>query len=283
LKSVEQATGVTYRCLVTYVTGSNTWAQWVDPWLVQPQYGYVQWIAAAPRSRTLVISMNLVPNDVASAPGWRSRGAAGAFRVYARRLARNLVKAGLGYSVIRLGAEMNGPWEVDWIGPTLADQRNWARSFANIVTAMRQVPGAHFLFDWNVNAGYEVIPLLNFYPGNAFVDIVGIDAYDEAPIQLPPVGSPKRWSTLVNEPLGLLDIYAFARAHGKPVSIPEWGTLSTYGDDGQYVAEMGQFIATHVIAYQAWYDAGDNHIYQLNARQAPKSFAAYASRFRSLG
>ena len=45
---------------------------------------------------------------------------------------------------------------------------------------MRGVPASHLLFDWNVNANYRNIPLADFYPGDSYVDIIGIDAYDEA-------------------------------------------------------------------------------------------------------
>ena len=34
------------------------------------------------------------------------------------------------------------------------------------------VSSAHFLFDWNVNARYRDIPLADYYPGNAYVDMV---------------------------------------------------------------------------------------------------------------
>jgi beta-mannanase len=178
---------------------------------------------------------------------------------------------------------MNGPWETDWMGPTATEQRQWAEFFDRIVTTMRSVPGAHFLFDWNVNASYEDVSLEKYYPGNADVDIIGIDAYDESAIPLPPVGSSTRWRTLADEPLGLDAVYAFAIAHDKPLSIPEWGTLQphsgyTYGDDGNYVAHIGQFVATHDVAYQAWYDSGDNYIDTLSPTW-PAALAAYNTAF----
>ena len=42
--------------------------------------------------------------------------------------------AGLGNSVIRLGAEMNGTWETDFVGTTTVEQNLWAKCFANEVT-----------------------------------------------------------------------------------------------------------------------------------------------------
>ena len=279
LAQAEANTGLRYTCLEAFLTGSTTWAEWVRPWITNPRYGYTSWLDQPGTARTLVLTVNLVPNAVAKQPGWRARCAAGRFDTDARALAANLAAAGLGRSVIRLGKEMNGPWELDWIGATAATRHAWAACFATLVRAMRSVPGAHFLFDWNVNANYEDIPLQEYYPGDQAVDIVGIDAYDEASIVLPPVGNPTRWAVLAGEPLGLEQVAAFARAHHKALSIPEWGTLTTKGDDGAYVAGIGRFVATHEVAYQCWYDAGNNHIFQLSPRQAPKSLAAYRRAF----
>ena len=279
MRAAERATGVTYRCVEVFNTGDPNWVTWASPWLTQSQFGYTRWVAADSTRRTIILTQNLVPNNVAKLANWRSKGASGAYDTYVRRLARNLVSAGLGYAVVRLGPEMNGPWESDWIGSTVTQERQWALYFARIVRIMRAVPGAHFLFDWNVNAGYQNIPLARYYPGDAYVDIVGIDAYDESPIPRPPVGSSARWRTLTTEPLGLLEIYNFARAHHKPASIPEWGTVSTYGDDGAYVAAMAQFVKTHVVAYESWFDAGHDHILQLDPVAAPKTLGAYVSGF----
>lgn len=279
LTQAEASTGIHYDCLEAFLTGSTTWAEWVQPWITNPRYGYTDWVRRPGGSRTLVLTINLVPNSVAKQPGWRARCAAGRFDADARLLARNLAAADLGRSVIRLGKEMNGPWELDWIGTTKATWHAWAGCFAHLVRAMRAVPGAHLRFDWNVNANYEDIPLQEYYPGDDVVDIIGIDAYDEASIVLPPVGSPQRWAVLSSEPLGLDEVAAFARAHHKPLSIPEWGTLGTKGDDGAYVTGIGRFVATHDVAYQCWYDAGNNHIFQLSARQAPRSLAAYRQAF----
>jgi beta-mannanase len=43
------------------------------------------------------------------------------------------------------------------------------------VTALRQATGEHFLIDWDPNAGKGGYSYTNFYPGNAYVDIMGLD------------------------------------------------------------------------------------------------------------
>ena len=121
------------------------------------------------------------------------------------------------------------------------------------------------------------IPLAAYYPGDAYVDIVGLSIYDQSGDYLPPVGSLERWKVLADEPMGLNIVYAFAAKHHKPFSLPEWGTKTNNGDDGNYVAEMGDFIARHDVAYQAWDNAGDSNVYQLDPTKAPHSLAAYVS------
>jgi len=276
LLRAERATGITYNCIETYSDADPTWAGWVNPWVIQPQFGYRGWLTADPTGRTIILTQNLIPDSEDANPSWRAQGAAGDFNGYARMLALNLVKAGFGYSVIRLGHEMNGNWENDNVGDNLTQWHQWAAFFAQTVKTMRSVKGAHFLFDWNVNAAtWTTIPIANYYPGNTYVDIIGISAYDDSGYPLPAVGSPGRWQALASESLGLYDVYAFAQAHNRPLSIPEWGTLSSMGDDGEYVTAMGNFVASHDVAYQCWFDDGNGGINQLSNAQAPQSVAAY--------
>ena len=51
--------------------------------------------------------------------------------------------------------------------------------------------------------------------------------------------------------------------------------MTTQGDDANYVTHMGDFIADHDVAYEAWFDADDLHIYPLSATVDPQSVAAY--------
>ena len=187
-----------------------------------------------------------------------------------------MVAAGFGYSVIRLGHEMNGTWENDDLGTTVAEWHQWGRVLRS--RGKGDAGGSmvrHFLFDWNVNGRYRDIPLADYYPGNAYVNIIGISQYDECGYYLPPVGSPARWKALASEPMGLDVVYAFARQHDKPLSIPEWATVVKLGDDGNYVAHMGDFVASHDVAYQAWFNVANDNIYLLNRTEAPHSVAAY--------
>ena len=274
LIETERVLGITYNCIETYTDVDHTWASWVTPWITSRSEPFVAWVAADPTGHQLIDTQNLIPDSEKTNPNWTGECAAGDFNVYAEQFATNMVDAGFGYSVIRLGHEMNGTWENDSLGNTLAQWRQWAQCFIQEEKAMRAVPGEHFLFEWNVNEGYRVIPLADYYPGDAYVDIIGLSFYDQSGNPLPPVGDANRWHALVSEPMGLNQVYAFAAQHGKPFSLPEWGTVTTQGDDGNYVANVGAFVASHDVAYQAWFNAGDLKIFQLNLTQDPRSVAA---------
>ena len=286
LASAEQATGLTYGCVESFATGIAAWSDWVDPWVIQASSGYGSWLAGDPAGRTVVLTEDLVPTDqTTSDASWRGHCAQGQFASYSTELAQNLVAAGFGSSVIRLGAEMNGTWVSDYIGSTSGEQENWALCFQRTVTAMRAVAGAHFLFDWNVAACGDASPFANYYPGDAYVDIVGVDAYDTGCPMAPPPASAATFAAVAANPEGLTAVSQFAYANGKPMSIPEWATSATngspagYGDDPYYVDGVGQLVASSGdFAFQSWYDAGDKGVLRLGSAN-PLSLAAYVRAF----
>ena len=192
-----------------------------------------------------------------SPPTGGNWGTAGAYDRYARELAVNLVAAGMGNSVIRLGHEMNGTWYHDSLGTDPAQYGAWTAYWARMARVMRSVPGAHFLFDWNVNAGHRNIPLASYYPGNSVVDVIGVDIYDSG---MPgnPTDPAARWAALAGEPGGLDQIAAFARQHGKPLSFPEWGVVNAadggLDDDPAYVTGIATAIKDSNVLYQAYFD-----------------------------
>jgi len=282
LAAAERATGVRYQCVETYSDLEPNWQTWTSPWIIQSQFGYSQWVRASPSAHTIVLTLTLIPEEVADKTDpatWERACDEGAFDHYAAELARNLVAAGFGYAIIRLGVEASGPWEYDFVGNTLQEQRDWARCFAAEVTSTRSVPGAHFLFDWDVNACYEDIPFGNYYPGNHFVDILGIDLYDISCTSTLPGPGRSSWVKLASEPDGLDAFAAFARAHDKPMSIPEWGLeKAPNGDDPYYVQSIARFVRTHDVSFQTYFDAGDDGILPLGPL-VPKSLTEYRKQF----
>jgi hypothetical protein len=104
-----------------------------------------------------------------------------------------------------------------------------------------------------------------YYPGDAAVDVVGNDMY----------GSSAGWSGPQNEAL-----YAFARRHGKPYGLPEWGLEA---DDAptfvQYVCDFVKGKAAIELA--AYYEAKAGSRWDLQPR--PMSRDRYRRCLTPLG
>ncbi len=278
LQQFDALVGRNVDCAEIFSNSSTTWADWENPWFLHasnPDNDWKAWATAPGTSRQLVISQNLFPASE-NAWDWRTAGAAGDYEAHAQALARNLVAAGLGDAVIRLSPEANGDWNSDSIGSTKADFDLWREFWRNTVLAMRSVPGANFSFDWCINAHVRPIPLGDFYPGDDVVDIVGIDAYDSGV----PIGQP-RWATIFGWADGIEDVLDFSRAHGKPLSIPEWGVAPadsnlSGGDDPAYVDGIAGVVRQNPVAYQAYFY---RYGYATQLAQGTASLEAYRRHF----
>jgi hypothetical protein len=277
--SFDTLTNSTVTCLSAYLNGAPDWAQWEDPWITESQFGYTSWVGEAPLTRQLVLQVDLIPASLADVDdplSWEQSCAAGEFNSYATQLGVNLVAAGLQNSVLRLGAEMNGTWEEDFIGTTTQEQNLWATCFANEVTSLRQAAGENFLIDWDPNAGKDAYPFVNFYPGNSYVDIMGLDLYD---VDSDSPNTSVTFSQLANEPFGLTDFEAFAAAQGKPMSLPEWGLSSVpSGDDPGYIDGMASNVANGDFAFETYFDTGSGNSLPLGT-SLPLSLDAYQQWF----
>jgi Glycosyl hydrolase family 26 len=274
--------GKTISCALVFNNQAPTWATWDDPWFITTTGGDTAWStwAAASSNRSLIISQSMVPKNPPR--DWREQGASGAYDGYIRTFVANLVRAGLGDSVIRLAAEMNGDWNFDNIGSNATDYASWVAYWRHFVTVARAVPGSHLLFDWNVNAAVRPIPFAAYYPGGDVVDIIGVDQYDQLPSHQQPNG-PGRWGAIYNAKDGLGSLIQFATKHQKPISFPEWGLVPSRsagyaGDDPYFVQHMAALIASVNTAYESfWFSSAGGGTLLLTT--APKSTAAYAYAF----
>jgi hypothetical protein len=224
--------------------------------------------------RSLVVTVPMLPRAGASL----SRGASGHYDHQFALLAERLVAAGYGDAIIRLGHEANGAW-FPWAAAR--DPAAYVAYWRRIVGTMRSVSGAAFRFDWTVARGPQAVPADRIYPGDDVVDIIGMDVYDRDP-QFPP--GPERWAKFRTQPFGLDWLASFAAAHGKPLSISEWGlALSDNGNGGGdnplFVEEMWRWLHDHDVAYHAYFevDAPGNRHRLLSGR-----FPRAAQRFREL-
>jgi hypothetical protein len=282
LASFAQLTGQPVNCVLVYDDSNATWSHWADPWFAQSKYDWQPWLRADPAGRRVVISQEMIPDQVPS--NWRELGADGAYDRYARELAANLVAAGMGNAVIRLGHEMNGSWYQDNVGNDPAQYQAWDAYWVQIVKTMRSVPGAHFVFDWNISTGGRDIPFSSYYPGNDVVNVIGVDVYD-SDVPGDPSDPAVRWTSLENKPGGLGQIVAFARQHGKPLSFPEWGVVSAedggLGDDSVFATGIATVIKDNKVLYQAYFDHATGGV--LTLADAPRTLRVWEQYFGRRG
>jgi Glycosyl hydrolase family 26 len=290
ITAASRLTGVKYGCLSTFANPSPQWSDWDNPWMFSnASDGWDAWLAAGP-DHQVILGMDLIPesaSDNSNPLAWEQPCASGEYDQYATKLAKNLVSHGAGNVVIRLGVEANGSWEYDYVGTTNAEMSSWATCYDKEVAAMRAVPGANFQFVWNPNSCTANLPISKWYPGNSYVDIIGVDAYDKDCETLKTV-SQEGWAAYstdsASEGAGnpdfpsLANVEAFAVANGKPMSFPEWG-LTGSGDDASYVSEIARAFDNGDFAFESYFDINGKDVTALSAK-VPNATAAYAQAFK---
>jgi hypothetical protein len=291
IDATTRLTGVTYNCISTFANPAPTWADWAAPWMfATASDGFGAWLAAS-SAHQVVMGLDLVPESATNHKDplvWERPCAAGSYDGYATALAKNLVAYGAGNTVIRLGLEANGDWEADYAGSTATEMRAWAKCYDNEVTAMRAVPGAHFLFVWNPNVCTANLPLNEWYPGNSYVDIIGIDAYDLDCATNRTV-SQEGWAAYSTDKASnnpnnpdfptVANIKDFATSNGKPLSFPEWGLGTGKPDDVAYVTEISRMFNSGDFSFESYFDNGHDGIAPLGPA-IPNATAAYSQAFK---
>ena len=246
----------------TYLPGDTWHGIDGDPDVLGP---WTAWHRANPGSLLVVNVPLAAPNESstsdAEVAALLREGAAGAHDADFRTLAERLVSLGSGDAIIVPAWEMNGTTYADRCAP---DPAAWKAYWQRVVTVMRSVAGARLRFDFAPDRGPDDIPWPQCYPGDAYVDIIGMDSYDQ-----PPGGS---FSDYVEQPYGLAAQVTFAAQHGKPVSYPEWG-LFQHGDDAVFVASMLDWIAGHDTVYQTITDYCPHGVFECTSN--PASSQAY--------
>jgi hypothetical protein len=265
-------------------------------------------------ARRLVLSVPLLPGgwdrsgpkrgSGMGQPVSLAAGAKGDYNSHFKALAENLVTFGLTDSVLRLGWEFNGGWYT-WRGSD--NPQAWADYWKQIVTTMRGVKGAEKLqFCWNPVMGWMQFPAAKAYPGDEYVDIIGVDVYDESwlkdtypfPADATPEDIEKRRTKVWNEvvyggQMGLKEWRDFAKKHGKLFAIPEWGINNRkdgHGglDNSVFIERMHQFVTdpANNVYFHCYFDvqAGDGH-HQLSPGlngNETNEFPLSSARFREL-
>jgi hypothetical protein len=279
--------------------GRDTWSDIADPANVLSEWkgsGY-----------TLVLAVPMLPTELI--PGWSpddtsdatqnkkkafmKRGGEGEYNQYFKQLAQNLVAAGQEKAVLRIGWEMNietWMWGTD-------DTKDYKAFFQQIVKTMRSVDGEKFKFDFNVNNGFNPNPGEEYYPGDKYVDYVGVDTYDlDGNVYNAKYANSKKCDQACREeaqttaweeaifggPHGLGFWTDFAKQHDKPISLPEWACWDRFdgtggADDPLFVEFMHDYITrpANNVAYANYFEYNSSqgeHNLQKSFPKAAKTF-----------
>ncbi|WP_040161854.1 malectin domain-containing carbohydrate-binding protein [Mobilicoccus massiliensis] len=205
---------------------------------------------------TLDVGVPLWPND-----GNLATAKAGGYNAQWERLARNIA-AEYPDAYIRLGWEMNLPgWKAAAWANTAED---WKAAYRQAVGAIRK-GGPNLRIAWVVNegAGQTGTPDARvFYPGDAYVDYIGMDAYDWWPGYTTDANIAKHrdgaygWNFWLD----------FAKQHGKKFVLPEWGIAranpASGGDNPKYINFVYDWMMKNRdwIAYESYFDETDGYI-----------------------
>jgi hypothetical protein len=235
--------------------------------------------AWSPTRYHLVIGVPILPGV-----GTLAQGATGAYDQYFQVLGENLVADHEADAILRLGWEFNGNW-FRWSVASSGDAANFVAFWRQIVTTMRAVPGAQFKFCWNPNGPSPTsYGPDQAYPGNAYVDYVGTDIYDN--FWGTPFTSGASWVHQLNQQWGLDWLGAFAAEHNEPIAIPEWSDEYRtdghgLGDDPDFIDEMADWFVTNQVAFANLFAFDSSSTYRNNLLDGtfPKALAEFKVDF----
>jgi hypothetical protein len=200
--------------------------------------------------RRLVLSVPLVPTgstfaSVIAGDGHRRL----------TKLGAALRAADRGRSVIRLGWESNAAWP-RW--RAVGHERDYRRAFRAVVRTLRAA-APRLRFEWNLTCNAPSEPPA-WYPGDHYVDLVGMDCYART------IGRSDRWSGPLNWLAG------FAQQHGKRIAVSEWGTSL---NDATLVRTFLCWANQHSVAYHNYWDVQKAGEADTRLERQPEALAAY--------
>jgi hypothetical protein len=233
-----------------------------EDWLLSP---WTEWKNKS-LGRRFVLSVSMLPGprslagpkvgtDANKPVTWEA-AARGDYNIYFKVLSSNLINAKLEDSILRIGWEMNGNW---YTWRATKHEEAYAAYWRQIVTSIRSVPGSERIqFTFNPDADPGSCQIEKAWPGEEFVDYIGVDIYDSSwiPDTYPYPDDASEQEILTRQKLAWEKVLfprlkrwgEFARAHHKPLCFPEWGLCARPvnghggGDNPYFIEKMYEFI-----------------------------------------
>ena len=190
-----------------------------------------------------------------------------AFRAVAKVIATNRPKDRIIY--LRTGWEFNGNW-MKWA--SRGQEKQFVIAFQRFATVFRR-SSHRFRVIWCPNIGQQD-PELS-YPGNDFVDVIGMDFYHQPWDPQSPLTA---WQFMRSRSYGLDWLTEFAARQQKPLCIPEWGVRS----DGLmlYVSAVAHWCNENKVLFHSYWDSDAAYPGRLSEDRNPGTGAAFRAAFR---
>lgn len=274
--------GLPWRSGLTPCSTANDFAEWrgrkVDVIHFFASNGTWQGIAdylngprirqAAKEAPLVSVSIPMMPRNVFKQFAACRRGD---FDKYFREYANILKRVGAGNAVVRLGHEWNTSSDSrTYRVETKADISGYVGCFQREAKVLRQT-APQLKIEWTEAVrGKLDFNNLDAYPGDAAVDIWGVNFYDISPQYL----TQKLWDDQYNRtrfggPLGLGAWLKAAKARGKKLAVSEWAIWDyrdqrgpALTDNPLFIQNMYRFFRNNAadIAYETYYNCPTKHV-----------------------
>lgn len=200
-----------------------------------------------------------------------------AFRMFAsgqldgtiNKILQSFADKGYQNIVLRPGFEMNGGW-FSW---TVTDDNagDFIAAFRQITKVAHNFKDAIVSINFNPNVG-KSIDINKYYPGNAYVDSIGIDIYGQ------PWTSDTSPTDTNGSPTNLTFCFLidFAKANNKPFSIPETGAATDNTAFPQQLIVATQSMKAQIAFVGLWNSNAVNDATWTNSPAATAVWVAFA-------
>jgi len=243
------------------------YGNWTD-WLTSPQSAMLR---LAGTGKDILWALPLIPVGATLADA-----ASGAYDDKYLAQAKQMVAGSQkdGDIYIRLGWEFNGTGWFPW--SAVGQPQNYIAAFQRVVDIFRSV-SSKFRFEWTPNIGSVGMNPEDAYPGDDYVDVIGMDFYWNAQKSWSITDPTKAWNYYVTTKWGLQWQQSFAAAHNKPTAIGEWGVNSNNG--ATFIKLADKWFEAHHLLYHNYWNSNGNFAGKLTDGQYPDAGAAFKAAF----
>lgn len=176
---------------------------------------------------------------------------------------------------IRPMHEMNGNWYPWAIGDsTVNTNASYIQAWQRIVNIFRQVGATNAKFVWSINAGNvgSGSSFTGAYPGDGYVDYVGVDGYNW--------GTTQSWGSTWQpfDQIFSSPYQALTQLTRKPVLITEWASTEIGGNKAAWITDAFQQLASPKYAQVVgadWFNMNKETDWRINSSAA--ALAAYSA------